>query len=202
MSSGAVLLLVLSLPLPVQAPRDSFKLHYEKAEALRRKGDLSAAEAEYTAILSETYYTLGKILLAQSNYAESVTALKAATAYHSDSDEVLIDPNKSGGDQTTSASIEDVSEDGERMRVGVQRLHDVLTLRETADPESAVRIADAVSRMRSKQSNKSQSRSRHSTKCTRVSAVRCLSRMVGLYRQTTVTRCWSMRRCVRAALAS
>jgi tetratricopeptide (TPR) repeat protein len=91
MFSCSVLLLVLSLPLPVQAPRDSFKLHYEKAEALRRKGDLSAAEAEYTAILSETYFTLGKILLAQPNYAESVTALKAATAYHSDSDEVLID---------------------------------------------------------------------------------------------------------------
>jgi len=87
MSYCAALLLVLSLLLPVQTPRDSFKLHYEKAEALRRKGDLSAAEAEYTAILSETYYTLGKILLAQPNYPESVAALEAAANYHSDSDE-------------------------------------------------------------------------------------------------------------------
>jgi tetratricopeptide (TPR) repeat protein len=91
MSSGAALFLALSLLLPLQAPRDSFKLHYEKAEALRRKGDLNAAEAEYKAILSETYYTLGKILLAQPNYPESVAALEAAANYHSDSDEVLID---------------------------------------------------------------------------------------------------------------
>src|SRR5260370_740145 len=91
MSYCAALLLVLSLLLPVQTPRDSFKRHYQRAEALRRKGELSAAEAEYTAILSETYYTLGKILLAQPNYPESVAALEAAANYHSDSDEVLID---------------------------------------------------------------------------------------------------------------
>ncbi|MCM3901800.1 MAG: tetratricopeptide repeat protein, partial [Pyrinomonadaceae bacterium] len=91
MSFGAVLFLVLSLLLPAQSPRDSFKLHYERAEALRRKGDLSAAEAEYAAILSETYYKLGKILSAQANYPESVTALEAAAAYSPDSDQVLID---------------------------------------------------------------------------------------------------------------
>ena len=91
MFSGPAFLLVLSLLLPVQSPRDSFKLHYERAEALRSKGDLTAAEAEYTAILSETYYTLGKILLAQPNYPESVAALEAAANYHSDSNEVLID---------------------------------------------------------------------------------------------------------------
>ena len=91
MSFGAALFLALSLLLPVQSPRDSFKLHYEKAEALRRKGDLSAAEAEYAAILSETYYTLGKILSAEPNYPESVTALEAAAAYSPNSNEVLID---------------------------------------------------------------------------------------------------------------
>ena len=91
MSYGAALFLALSLLLPAQTPRDSFQLHYEKAEALRRKGDLSAAEAEYVAILSETYYTLGRILSAQTSYPESVAALEAAATYRSDSNEVLID---------------------------------------------------------------------------------------------------------------
>jgi len=91
MSFGAVLFLALSVLLPIQTPRDSFQLHYEKAEALRRKGDLSAAEAEYVAILSETYYTLGRILSAQTSYPESVAALEAAATYRPDSNEVLID---------------------------------------------------------------------------------------------------------------
>src|SRR6266404_2490653 len=91
MSFGAVLFLALSVLLPIQTPRDSFQLHYEKAEALRRKGDLSAAEAEYVAILSETYYTLGRILSAQTSYPESVAALEAAVTYRPDSNEVLID---------------------------------------------------------------------------------------------------------------
>jgi tetratricopeptide (TPR) repeat protein len=88
---GAVLFLFLSLLVPFQTPRDSFQLHYEKAEALRRKGDLTAAEAEFTAILRETYYTLGKILSAQPNYPESVKALEAAVSYSPNSNDVLLD---------------------------------------------------------------------------------------------------------------
>ena len=54
-------------------------------------GDLSAAEAEYTAILAEAYYKLGKVRLAQANFSASVGALEAAAGYGAQSDEVLID---------------------------------------------------------------------------------------------------------------
>jgi tetratricopeptide (TPR) repeat protein len=88
---GAALFLFFSLLIPTQTSRDSFKLHYEKAEALRRKGDLTAAEAEFTAILRETYPTLGKILSAQPNYPESVTAFEAAVSYTPNSNDALLD---------------------------------------------------------------------------------------------------------------
>jgi len=55
MYSGFALFLFLFLLHPLQAPRDSFQQHYKKAEALRRKGDLTGAEAEYKAILGEAY---------------------------------------------------------------------------------------------------------------------------------------------------
>ncbi len=91
MHSGSALLLLLFLLFPIQTPRDSFQLHYEKAEALRRSGDLSAAEAEYKAILGEAYFKLGRVSAAQPNYPESVRALEAAAAYRPDSTEVLIE---------------------------------------------------------------------------------------------------------------
>jgi len=91
MSSGSAFFLLLFLLLPVQTPRDSIQLHYEKAETLRRSGNFSAAEAEYTAILGEAYYKLGRARLAQSNYAGSVDALEAAANYNTQSDEVLIE---------------------------------------------------------------------------------------------------------------
>ncbi len=91
MSSGPAFFLLLFLLLPVQTPRDSIQLHYEKAETLRRSGNLSAAEAEYSAILGEAYDRLGRARLAQSNYAGSVDALEAAANYGTQSDEVLIE---------------------------------------------------------------------------------------------------------------
>src|SRR5687768_54507 len=86
----AFFLLLVSLP-PVQTSRDSIQLHYQKAEALRRSGNLSGAEAEFTAILGEAYYQLGRVSSAQANYATAVHALEAAAGYRPDSDPILID---------------------------------------------------------------------------------------------------------------
>jgi tetratricopeptide (TPR) repeat protein len=91
MSFGVACLLLLVSLLPVQGPRDSFQSHYEKAEALRRQGNLIGAEAEYTAILGEAYRKLGRVRSAQANYSAAVNVLEAATLYQPDSDEVLID---------------------------------------------------------------------------------------------------------------
>jgi tetratricopeptide (TPR) repeat protein len=91
MFSSPVLLLLLLSFLPVQSSRDSIQRHYEKAEALRRAGDLSGAEAEYTALLGEAYHKLGRVRSAQTDYAAAVTALEAAGTYRPGSDEVLID---------------------------------------------------------------------------------------------------------------
>ena len=89
-SGFAPFLLLLSL-LPFQASRDSFQLHYEKAEALRRAGNLNGAEAEYTLILGEAYHKLGRVRSAQADYVAAVSAFEAAAGYRPDSDEVLID---------------------------------------------------------------------------------------------------------------
>ncbi len=91
MYSGFAFFLFLFLLFPLQTPHDSFQLHYEKAEALRRRGDLTAAEAEYQAILDEAYYKLGRVRLAQTDYPESVTALEAAARYRPESGDVLVD---------------------------------------------------------------------------------------------------------------
>src|SRR5258705_2751493 len=91
MYSGSAFLFLLFLLLPVQTPRDSFQIHYEKAEALRRRGDFVAAEAEYKAILAEAYFKLGKVSSAQSDFPESVRALEAAAAYRPGSYEVLVE---------------------------------------------------------------------------------------------------------------
>src|SRR5687767_5933876 len=90
LSGPALFLLLLSL-LPVQTPRDSIQLHYEKAEALRRSGNLSGAEAEFTAILAQGYHKLGRVRLAQADYAAAVKAVEAAASYAPDSEPLLID---------------------------------------------------------------------------------------------------------------
>ncbi|HEY6119442.1 MAG TPA: tetratricopeptide repeat protein [Pyrinomonadaceae bacterium] len=90
MHSGCVLLLLL-LTFPIQTPRESFQLHYEKAEALRRGGDLLAAEAEYKAILGEAYFRFGRVAAAQSDYADSVRAFEAAASFRPNINQVLIE---------------------------------------------------------------------------------------------------------------
>jgi tetratricopeptide (TPR) repeat protein len=83
--------LLLALLLPFQTPRDSIRIHYEKAEASRGRGDLAGAENEYKAILGEAYIKLGKVSAALPNYPESVSALEAGVTYQPESDEALID---------------------------------------------------------------------------------------------------------------
>jgi tetratricopeptide (TPR) repeat protein len=89
-SRPALFLLVFSL-LPLQTSRDSIQLRYEKAEALRRAGNLGGAEAEFTALLGEAYHKLGRVRAAQTDYAAAVTALETAAGYQSGSVDVLID---------------------------------------------------------------------------------------------------------------
>src|SRR5258705_11017556 len=91
MSSAVACLLLLVSLLSLQTPRDSFQLHYEKAEALRRSGNLTGAEAEFRAILGEAYHKLGRVRSAQGNYAAAVIPLEAAAGVRPDSDELLID---------------------------------------------------------------------------------------------------------------
>ncbi len=81
------LLLLLSL---FQTPGDSFRKHYEVAEAHRRAGNLPAAEAEYRAILNVAYPALGKVYTAQSNYGGAVAVLEAAAAHGTDSPQSLV----------------------------------------------------------------------------------------------------------------
>ena len=90
MYSAAAFLLLVLLISP-QVPRDSFQLHYERAEALRRRGDLNAAESEYKAILGEAYFKLGRIFGTQKNYPAAVTALESAVGYGPESTAVLIE---------------------------------------------------------------------------------------------------------------
>jgi len=87
----ATFLLLLFLPPTLQSPQDSIRKHYEAAEVQRRAGNLAAAEAEYSAILSEGYGKLGKIYLAQKDYKAAVIALESAVFYRSESEEVFID---------------------------------------------------------------------------------------------------------------
>jgi len=88
---GVALFLVLSLQLPVQTSRGSIQIHHEKAEALRRTGNPSGAEAEYKAILGEAYYKLGRVRSAQANYPAAISAFETAAGYLPDSDDLLID---------------------------------------------------------------------------------------------------------------
>ncbi|HEX8337966.1 MAG TPA: tetratricopeptide repeat protein, partial [Pyrinomonadaceae bacterium] len=87
---SAFLPLLLCLLAPFQAPGDSFRKHYEAAEAYHRAGNLDAAEAEYAAILAEAYPAAGRVYAAQSNYPREVAAMEAAAARRPDSPEVLV----------------------------------------------------------------------------------------------------------------
>jgi tetratricopeptide (TPR) repeat protein len=91
MFSCSAFLLFVCLLSPPQIPRDYFQLHYEKAEALRRSGNLDGAEAEFKAILGEAYSKLGEAASIQANYAEAVSALEAAAGYRGESSETLVD---------------------------------------------------------------------------------------------------------------
>ncbi len=82
---------LLLLLTTFQAPQDLIQRHYEAAEAQRRAGNLSAAETEYAAILGEGYARLGKIYLAQKEYAKAIAALGSANHFQANSDQVLID---------------------------------------------------------------------------------------------------------------
>lgn len=91
MYSGVACLLLFVSLLPIQGQRDFFQLHYEKAEALRSRGNLVGAEAEYVAILGEAYRQLGRVRSAQGHYDAAVNMLETALPYHPESDDVLID---------------------------------------------------------------------------------------------------------------
>ncbi|HYG11698.1 MAG TPA: tetratricopeptide repeat protein, partial [Pyrinomonadaceae bacterium] len=88
---SASLPLLLILLTHFQVPGDSFRQHYEAAEAHRRAGNLAAAEAEYAAILTRAYPALGKIYTAQANYEAAVAALEAAALRRPDAPEVLVE---------------------------------------------------------------------------------------------------------------
>src|SRR4051812_23511456 len=81
MFSFPAFILLLSILLPFQTPRDSIRIHYEKAEASRGRGDLAGAESEYKAILGDAYTKLGRVSAALPNYPESVSALEAGSNY-------------------------------------------------------------------------------------------------------------------------
>src|SRR6185503_11734766 len=87
----AIFLSALLLLIPFQTPGDSLRKHYEVAEAYRRAGNLTAAEAEYIAILKVAYPALGRSYTAQSNYGGAVAALEAAAADGTDSPQSLVE---------------------------------------------------------------------------------------------------------------
>ena len=87
----AIFLPSLLLFISFQTPGDSFRKHYEVAEAHRRAGNLPAAEAEYIAILKVAYPALGKIYSAQSNDLGAVAACEAAATYGNDSTQSLVE---------------------------------------------------------------------------------------------------------------
>src|SRR3984893_462602 len=91
MRLGSTLLPFLLLLFVFQSPQDTLRQHYEAAEARRLEGNLSAAEAEYAAILAEGYGRLGKIYSAQGEYKEAIVALEATVLYRPDSEEALIE---------------------------------------------------------------------------------------------------------------
>src|SRR4051812_45077110 len=91
MYSRFLLLPLLSLLLAFQSSQETLRQHYEAAENYRRAGNLSAAEAEYTAVLAEGYAKLGRIYSARKKYKEAVTTLEASVNYNPSSPEPLVD---------------------------------------------------------------------------------------------------------------
>jgi tetratricopeptide (TPR) repeat protein len=73
--------LLVLLFLFQSSQQDTIRQHYEAAEAHRRAGNFSAAEAEYTAILAEGYSKLGKIYSAEKEYKLATQTLEMATRY-------------------------------------------------------------------------------------------------------------------------
>lgn len=73
-----------------QSPQDLIRRHYETAEAERAAGNLTTAEAEYTAILAEGYARLGEISLGLEEPEHAVTALESAVEYQPNSTPLLI----------------------------------------------------------------------------------------------------------------
>jgi tetratricopeptide (TPR) repeat protein len=84
------LLLLPTFALQPTQQQNTIRSHYEAAEARRRAGDRTGAEAEFAAILGEGYARLGKIYAAQKDYKSAVEALESAARYAPDSADVLI----------------------------------------------------------------------------------------------------------------
>src|SRR5690349_2525282 len=82
--------LCVCLLLVPQGPAKTIRQHYEAAEAKRAAGDLSAAEAEYGAILGEAYDHLGSIYSAEKRYPQAIKTLELAIHYQQDSPELLV----------------------------------------------------------------------------------------------------------------
>ena len=82
--------LFLAILYAYQTPQETIRQHYESAEAQRRAGNLTAAEAEYTAILGEAYERIGGIYSAQQDYKRAIVALESAAGYRPNSSAVLI----------------------------------------------------------------------------------------------------------------
>jgi tetratricopeptide (TPR) repeat protein len=84
--------LLLVFPLAaLPFSQDAIRQRYEAAEAHKRAGNLTAAEAEFAAILAEGYGKLGKIYLAQRAYEKAATALESAALSRPETPEALID---------------------------------------------------------------------------------------------------------------
>lgn len=84
-------LLAVLLPLQSQSPVDSFRRHYQAAEAARAANDAAGAEREYGAIVAEASHEIGKVLTAERRYPEAVAALEAASALAPDDDATTVD---------------------------------------------------------------------------------------------------------------
>src|ERR1051325_4215577 len=83
----SLLCCVVLLP---QAPTKTLRQHYETAEAKRAAGDLAAAEAEYDAILAESYDKLGGIYSAEKKFTRAIETFETATRYKPNSPELLV----------------------------------------------------------------------------------------------------------------
>ena len=88
--ASAIIPLALALAL-AQSPADTFRRHYEAAEALHRAGNLAAAEAEYAAILAEAYHKMGRVATADGDHRAALSALEMAAGLRGDDPAVLVD---------------------------------------------------------------------------------------------------------------